>query len=165
MIGKPVSVIGARRARKLQPSGRSSFGFLVDTASEPLPKRFGRQALGHAKRTSTINGPEMSSPRRNQRRPKQKEIKLMKTPLQNIHNDPVRACLLCRFARNKGSSANCSAAGWVLPRVHNSGRLPRPSKPYHRHWKHRSWLAFALFSRWRQLQHRSWRRNARPQHC
>ena len=37
--------------------------FLVDTASEPLPKRFGRQALGHAKRTSTINSPEMSSPR------------------------------------------------------------------------------------------------------
>ena len=53
--------------------------FPVDTASEFLPKRFGRQGLGHAKRTSTINNPEMSSPGRNQRRPKQKEIKLMKT--------------------------------------------------------------------------------------
>jgi hypothetical protein len=47
-----------------------------------LPKRFGRQGFGHAKQTSTINGLEMSSPQRNQRRPKQREIKLMKTGLK-----------------------------------------------------------------------------------
>ena len=119
MIGKPVLVIGARRERKLQLSGVLSFGFLVDTASEPLPKRFGRQGLGHAKRKSTINGSEMSSQGEIREGQNKKKLRYEKS-LQNIRNDPVRACLLCRFARNKGSSASCSAAGRVLPRVHNS---------------------------------------------
>jgi hypothetical protein len=43
-------------------SAFSLLAFLVDTASELLPKRFGGQGLGQAKRTSTMNGPEMSSP-------------------------------------------------------------------------------------------------------
>jgi hypothetical protein len=57
-------VMGARRAGEAA-AFRAFFllAFPVDTASEFLPKRFGRQGLGHAKRTSTINSPEMSSPR------------------------------------------------------------------------------------------------------
>ena len=164
IIGKSVGD-WSQTCAELQLQGVLSFGFLVDTASEPLPKRFGRQALGHAKRTSTINGPDMSSPGRNQRRPKQKEIKLMKTRFKiSTTILSVLACFV-GLPEIKGSSASCSAAGWVLPRIHNSRRLPRPSKPYHRHWKHRSWLAFALFSRCRQLQHRCWRWNAGPQYC
>ena len=42
-------------------SAFSVLAFLVDTAFELLPKRFGGQRLGQAKRTSTMNGSQMSS--------------------------------------------------------------------------------------------------------
>ena len=54
--------MGAGRAREVAAfSAFSRLAFLVDTASELLPKRFAGQGLGQAKRTSTMNGPEMSS--------------------------------------------------------------------------------------------------------
>ena len=39
-------LIGAKYARKLELPACSLFYFLIDTASELLPKRFGRQGFG-----------------------------------------------------------------------------------------------------------------------
>ena len=57
MIGKRVWLLEPDVSGRCSFRGVLSFGFLVDTASEPLPKRFGRQGLGHAKRKSTTKWP------------------------------------------------------------------------------------------------------------
>ena len=80
----------------------------------------------------------------------------------NSHSD--RDCLLWAFATNASSSASCPGTGRVLSRLHDSGRLPSSSKSYYGRWKYRSWLAFALFSRCFQLQHRRRCWNTGPQH-
>jgi hypothetical protein len=128
---------------KIATLQRVLFAFRIDTASELLPKRFGRPGLGPAKQHPHQQSRNEFSTEKSEK-VKTKGNCNENSP-KNIHNDPVRACLLCQCAKDKGSSASGSATERVLPRLHNRRRLPRPSKPYHRHWKHRSWLAFTLF--------------------
>ena len=64
---------------------------------------------------------------------------------QNINStDPLHtgAGLLWVFTR---SASSCPVAGRVLFRVHDRGGVRCASTPHHGRWKHRTWLAFALF--------------------
>src|SRR4029453_13800705 len=55
------------------------------------------------------------------------------------------------------SASSQPATEWVLRRIYDGGRMQCASKPYHRPWKYRTWLVFALCQQDRQLQHRYWR--------
>ena len=57
MIGTSVAHGSQACAEVAAFNGFSLLAFLVDTASELLPKGFGSQGLGQAKPTSTMNGP------------------------------------------------------------------------------------------------------------